>query len=109
MGFEETGCVGVDGIKLSQHMNKQRTVVNFTFKGPCIVKYMPIIIQQDATTRSLFISVNCSTCFEWYLHPSSGAHVTIFTASGISKTVTATCCERDWTGNVNTAMTCRFP
>jgi hypothetical protein len=22
-----------------------------------------------------YISVNCSTCFGWYLHPSSGAHV----------------------------------
>ena len=24
---------------------------------------------------SLFISINCSTCFGWYLHPSSGAHI----------------------------------
>jgi len=30
--------------------------------------------------------------------PSSGAHVTVSTASGISKTVTATCRERDLTG-----------
>ena len=36
----------------------------------------------------LFISVNRSTCFVWYLHPSSGAHVTVSTASGIGKTVT---------------------
>ena len=68
--------------------------MNFTFKGPCIVKYMPIIAQQDATIYSLFISVNRSTCFEWYLHPSSGALVTLSTKSGISKTVTATCLER---------------
>jgi len=34
-----------------------------------------IIIQQHTTIYSLFISVNCSTCFEWYLHPSSGAHI----------------------------------
>jgi len=59
---------------------------------------MLIITQQDATTYSLFISVNRSTCFGWYLHPSSGANVTVSTASGISKTVTATCPERDWTG-----------
>ena len=38
---------------------------------------MPIIVQQDATTYSLFISVNRSTCFGWYLHPSSGPHVTV--------------------------------
>jgi len=70
----------------------------FTFKGPCIVKYMPIIVQQDATIYSLFMPVNRSTRFGWYLYPSSGAHVTVSTASGISKTVTATCRERDWTG-----------
>ena len=59
---------------------------------------MPIIVQQDATIYSLFISVNLSMCFGWYLHPSLGAHVTVSTASDISKTVTATFRERDWTG-----------
>jgi hypothetical protein len=58
---------------------------------------MSIIFQQDATIYSLFISVNCCTCFGWYLHPSS-AHVTVSTAAGMSKTVTATFRERDWTG-----------
>ena len=33
----------------------------------------PKYIQQDAALQSLFISVNCSTCFVWFLHPSSGA------------------------------------
>jgi hypothetical protein len=41
-------------------------------------KYTAIYIQQDAALHSLFISGNCSTCFEWYLHPSSGAHTTIY-------------------------------
>jgi hypothetical protein len=59
-----------------------------------------IIIQQDATVYSLFISANCCTCFMWYLHPSSGAHITVSTVSGINETVTATCCERDWMGQV---------
>jgi len=62
------------------------------------VKYTPIIIQQDATIYSLFISVNRSTCYGLYLHPSSGAYVPVSTACGISKTVTATCRECDWTG-----------
>jgi len=53
-------------------------------------KYIPIYIQQDATLHSLFISGNCSTCFGWYFHPSSGAHTTVSTASGICHTVTAT-------------------
>ena len=50
-----------------------------------------IYIQQDATLHSLFISENCSTCFGWYFHPSSGAHTTVSTASGICHTVTAIC------------------
>jgi hypothetical protein len=50
-------------------------------------KYMSIIIQRDATMHSLFMSVNSSTCFGWYPHPSSGAHVTVSTPS-----------EREWTG-----------
>jgi len=52
---------------------------------------IPIYIQQDATLHNLFISGNCSTCFGWYFHPSSGAHTTVFTASGICHTVTAIC------------------
>jgi len=51
---------------------------------------VPIYIQQDATLHSLFISGNCSTCFAWYHHPSSGVHTTVSTASGICHTVTAT-------------------
>jgi len=58
--------------------------------------HVPIITQQDVTIYSLFISANCSTCFGWYLHPSSGAHVTVSTVSGTIETVTATCRERDW-------------
>jgi len=58
---------------------------------------MPIIVQQDATIYSLFICVNRFTCFGWYLQPSSGAHDTVSTAYAISRTVNATCRERDWT------------
>jgi hypothetical protein len=45
-------------------------------------------ILQDATSHSSFISGNCSTCFGWYFHPSSGVHTTVSTASGICHTVT---------------------
>jgi hypothetical protein len=34
---------------------------------------------------------NCCTCLGWYHHPSSGAHTTVSTASGICHTVTAIC------------------
>ena len=61
---------------------------------------MTIIVQQDTTIYSLFIPVYRCTCFWWYLYLSSGAHVTVSTASDISKTVTATYRERDWTGTV---------
>jgi len=64
------------------------------------VEFVSIIIQQTATIYSLFISANCSTCFGWYLHPSSGAHITVSTVFGIIETVTATCREHDWMGTV---------
>ena len=43
---------------------------------------MSITVQQDATIHSFILSVNCSTCFGWFLHPSSGAQITVPTASG---------------------------
>jgi hypothetical protein len=52
---------------------------------------IPIYIQQDATLHNLFISGNCSICFGWYFHPSSGAYTTVSTASGICHTITAIC------------------
>ena len=63
--------------------------------------YIYICIQQDAILHNLFISGNCSTRFGWYLHPSSGAHTTVSTASGICHTVTATC---HYHGRVETAV-----
>ena len=44
-------------------------------------------MQQDAMLHILFISGNCSTCFGWYLHPTSGAHKTVFTASGTCQNI----------------------
>ena len=58
---------------------------------PAKCVFSPIIVPKDETIYSLFIYVNRCTCFGWYLHPSSGAHVTVSTAYGSSKTVTATC------------------
>jgi len=71
-------------LQSQRHSNLESpTRYNFTFKGPCTVKYMPINVQEDAKIYSLFISVNRSTYFGWYHHQSSGAHVTVSTASGI--------------------------
>jgi hypothetical protein len=55
-------------------------------------------VEQVATLHSLFISGNCSTCFGWYFQPSSGAHTTVSTASGICHTVTAICRYRGRVG-----------
>ena len=51
--------------------------------------------------HSLFYRGNCSTCFRWYHHPSSGAKTTVPTASGIYHTVTAICRYR---GRVGTGL-----
>jgi hypothetical protein len=64
-------------------------------------KCIPLYIQQDATLHSLFISGNCYTYFGWYFHPSSEAHTTVSTASGICHTVTAICRYR---GGVGTGL-----
>jgi len=66
-------------------------------------------IQQDATLHIFILSGNCSKCFEWYHHPSSGAQTTVSTASGICHTVTATCRDAAGSSNdVTNTRCCRF-
>jgi len=50
---------------------------------------------------TVYFSGNCSTCFGWYPHPSSGVQTTVSTASGICHTVTAICRYR---GRVGTGL-----
>jgi len=47
----------------------------------------PIYIQQECNVSQFTLSGKCSTCFGWYLHPSSGTHTTVSTASDICNTV----------------------
>jgi hypothetical protein len=68
------------------HFSRDRLLL-FHVQGPVHHEYMSVIIQQYAPIHSLFMSVNCCTCFRWYLHSSSGANVTVSTPSGICKTV----------------------
>ena len=68
---------------INLHIWNQNTTFNVHRKS------IPIYIQKDVTFHSLFLSGNCSTCFGWYLHPSSGAHATLSTASGTCQTVKA--------------------
>jgi hypothetical protein len=60
----------------------------FNVYGSLHRKNILMYVQQDATLHSLFY---CSTCFGRYYHPSSGAQITVSTASGICYTVTTTC------------------
>jgi hypothetical protein len=67
----------------SKALDSEIRLLLLTFMGSCLVNIFQICIQQDAPLHSLFISGNCSTCFGWYLHPSSGAYTTISTISGM--------------------------
>ena len=76
--------------RLFEHEVWNNFIFKFNIHGSVHRKYIPKYIQQDATLHSLFISGNCSICFGWYLHPSSGAHTTVSTPSGICHAVTTT-------------------
>ena len=48
-------------------------------------KYIHFVIFPTGYNFTQFIYLfmeNCSTCFGWYLHSSSVAHITVFTVSG---------------------------
>jgi len=55
---------------------------DFYMKRSYIFKYSNICPTRCNVTQFI-LSGNCSTCFGWYHHPSSGAQTTISTASGI--------------------------
>ena len=55
-----------------------------------IVRYSNIHPTRCNVTQFI-LSGNCSTCFGWYHHPSSGAQTNVSTASGICHIITATC------------------
>jgi len=73
---------------------------DLTFMGPCIVRIFYIRLTRCNVTQFI-LSGNCSTCFGWYHHPSSGAQTTVSIASGICHTVTANCRYR---GRVGTGL-----
>jgi len=60
---------------------------DLTFKDPCIVRIFQYI-SNKIQRYTVILSGNCSTCFGWYLHPSSGTQTTVSTTSGICHTVT---------------------
>src|SRR5215475_5708935 len=68
--------------RVKSHLPFASIIRRFNFYGSVHRKYIPIYvyIQQDATLHNLFITGNCSTCFGWYFHPSSGAVETVVCA-----------------------------
>jgi hypothetical protein len=66
------------------------------FMGPCIVS-----ISNKMQRYTVYLYLETALHFGWYFHPSSGAHTTLSTASGICHTVTAICHFR---GRVGTAL-----
>src|SRR5215475_4474095 len=60
---------------------------DLTFIGKCIVS---ISNKMQRHTIYLYLETALHVS-EWYFHPSSGAHTTVSTASGICHTVTAIC------------------
>jgi hypothetical protein len=69
--------------------------------GPCIANVFQYISNKMQNLHSLFIFGNCCIYFGWYFHPSSGAHTTVSTASGIWHVVAAICRYR---GRVGTCL-----
>jgi hypothetical protein len=66
-----------------EHRNK--------ISGSLEVEEFSNIYSTRCNVTQVNLSGNCSTCFGWYHHPSSGAQTTVSTASGICHTVTAAC------------------
>jgi hypothetical protein len=79
------------GIRMKQQIVMTVLIQN-TFQA------IPIYNPTRCKVTQFILFVNCTTCFGWYLHPSSGAHTILSTASGICHTVTATCRYRGRVG-----------
>ena len=74
---------------------KVTRLCNKLFEESVIIAIVPIIVQQDATIYSLFISVNRATCFGWLSPP--------ITRSSCHCTHSISCHERDSTGTAFTS------
>jgi len=70
---------------------------NSGFKGLILLRN----ISNKMKITQFILSGNCSACFGWYHHPSSGAQTAVSTASVICHTVTAICRYR---GRVGTGL-----
>jgi hypothetical protein len=68
-----------------------------TFMGPCIVSIFQYI-SNKMQRYTVYLYLETALRFGWHFHPSSGAHTTVSTASGICHIVTAICRYRGGDG-----------
>ena len=77
--FMRMSYVLVSSIWYGSHKKEQ--LLPQTYRQVLRTTFWYISNEMQHYTVYLFLE-NCSTCFGWYLHPSSGAHTTVFTVSG---------------------------
>jgi len=70
---------------------KQTCVSVFMMREKHIYSYYSNIYSKRCNVTQFILCGNCSICFGWYFHPSSGAQIIVSTESGICHTVTVTC------------------
>jgi len=85
------GSFNVLARKFSLHKEKTRKFYSNIYPTRCNV-------------TQFILSGNCSTCFGWYHHPSSGAQTTVSTASGICHIVIAICRYRGRVGTGSSVL-----
>ena len=95
LGTQKNSGVSVQFRRFSSHCRfRQLYIQTLTFMAPCIVRIFQYI-SKNMQRYTNILPGNCSTCFGWYLHPSSEAQTTVSAASGICHTgVTNTRCCR---------------
>jgi hypothetical protein len=62
----------------------QEKIICYVYTAKVMEIYFNIYPTKCNVTQFI-LSGNCSTCFGWYYHPSSGAQTTVSTASGICR------------------------
>jgi hypothetical protein len=108
--FQQRWCSGVNrrATRKKITFSLQRVVmfVSFNVHGSLHRKNILKYVNKMPTLHGLLISKNSSTCFGWHLHPTSGAHTTVSTASGIWHTDTAVVAGSS--NGVTNTVRCRY-
>jgi hypothetical protein len=71
-----------------------------------LVKPVPTFIRCNVT--QFILTGNCSTCFGWHIHPSSGAHTTASTATTGETSSNCSTIAADSSNGVTNTRRCRY-